>query len=122
MLLIALLLENKTYLLYYRIATIIWATIIIVGSFLPGKDLPEVSLFQADKIVHLIFYAVFSFLLLKSFATKSSKYLIVFIFCFVFGLLIEIFQPITTPDRRFDVFDIVANILGSLMPIIFLKK
>lgn len=89
---------------------------------MPGKDLPEVSLFQADKIVHLIFYAVLSFILLKSFTTNSSKYLIVLVFCFVFGLFIEIFQPIITPDRRFDVFDIVANILGSLMPIIFLKK
>jgi VanZ family protein len=82
-------------------------------------DVPNVNVDQADKIVHLSFYAVFSILwfLYLRIAIKDTKklFLSVFFLSVSFGILIEICQSVFTENRQADVKDAIANTLGTLL-------
>lgn len=90
-------------------------------SITPGKELPEVNLWEIDKVVHVVVYAILGFLLSLAFfrqsgdATKrlNSSLKALFIGA-LYGILIEVIQGNFIPDRYFDKFDILANIIGSL--------
>ncbi len=107
--------------LRYNFLSIFWCVLILVLSFLPGKDLPEVGIFQFDKLVHIIFYLLlfaFTFVGWK----KQSQFimlqnvsgLFMFVLCSGFGVLIECGQGLFTADRYFDIYDALANSIGAL--------
>lgn len=115
--------------LRYNFLSIGWMLLIIILSFLPGKDLPEVNIFQFDKIVHFVFYFLlflftaygwrkqWQFAMLQKIALEF-----VLLFCFAFGLSIEFGQVIFTADRHFDLMDILANSLGAFTAFIFWER
>lgn len=82
-------------------------------------DVPNITVDQADKIVHLGFYTVFSILwfLYLRIAIKDTKklFLSVFLLSVFFGILIEICQSVFTENRQADVKDAIANTLGTLL-------
>jgi len=106
--------------LRYNFLSIFWFALILVLSFLPGKDLPEVGIFQFDKFIHAIFYLllfVFTFVgwkkqsHFKMLHTVSGLYM--FVLCAIFGGLIEVAQGLFTTDRYFDIYDMLANSIGA---------
>jgi VanZ family protein len=107
--------------LRYNFLSIFWFVLILVLSFLPGKDLPEVSILQFDKLVHVIFY-LFLFVFTYVGWKKQSQYkilqdvsgLLIFGLSAGFGLLIECGQGLFTADRYFDIYDAIANSIGAL--------
>jgi VanZ family protein len=108
--------------LRYNFLSVLWFVLIVVLSFLPGKDLPEVGIFQFDKLVHVVFYLLlFQFTMVGwklqwQFRTlQNASGLCVFILCSVFGVLIECGQGLLTTDRFFDVYDAIANGIGALV-------
>lgn len=107
----------------------IWALIILAGSLTPGSAFPDVtweSLLQADKIIHFVFYFVFSWLLLygisKNKPSINSWLLLTFILASSYGIIIEVIQGLWVPKRNFDYFDIIANIIGALTAVLLFKK
>lgn len=82
-------------------------------------DVPVVAVDQADKIVHLCFYAVFSILWFQYLKTriKNTKtlFLSVFVFSVFFGIVIEICQSLFTVSRQADLKDAIANTIGTLI-------
>lgn len=88
---------------------------------MPGRDLPSVSLWEFDKIVHFWVYLVLAVLLYLGWEKQSSypwfhqqTALKIIITCVVYGFAVEVLQEWLTADRHFDVFDAVANGLGGL--------
>lgn len=107
--------------LCYNFLSIFWFVLILVLSFLSGKDLPEVGILQFDKFVHVIFYLllfVFTFVGWKKQSQfkmlQSVSGVFMFILCSVFGVLIECGQGLFTADRYFDMYDALANSIGAL--------
>ena len=98
------------------IALIVWTSLVTVGSLMPinGPDLE--SFIDYDKIVHIIFYLVMSYLLCRSIGkTKMSYILLSIVVCSLYGSLIEYLQGALDLGRYFDYYDIIANIIGSLI-------
>lgn len=105
-------------------------------SFLPGDKLPEIkfTLFEIDKVVHFLLYftlvILMSFSFLKNKNENNSKknepflkriVLIIATGIFI-GSFIEVIQGNFIPNRAFDVFDILANSIGTFIGMIFFVK
>lgn len=87
---------------------------------MPGRDLPSVSFWQADKIVHVLVYVVLAVLLLWGWSKqqhyiglhKNSAFkILILTICYGFG--VEVLQELLTTDRHFDFYDALANALGG---------
>ena len=109
----------------WKIFTVVNFLIIIYCSFflIPGSDEIAPIVPHIDKIGHFILYgtqAIGLKMTLINMNRKNSGILSLMI-CFILGLLIEIFQPILTYNRVFDLFDILANIAGVIMTISIFK-
>lgn len=83
---------------------------------IPGANLPAVDEKSWDKAVHFLCYGVFTFLLLKGFYKSpevKNYFFLTAVISIGYGLMLELFQSLV-PDRGVDLFDILANTLGSL--------
>jgi VanZ family protein len=105
----------------------VWSLIILVLSLVPGKELPEVHIFQVDKLVHFFFfsvlmvltsYGIYKFNFLKK--TILGPVLVGFIYSFGLGILIEILQQYV-PGRSFSYADMLANSIGVGMGYVFFR-
>jgi len=118
-------------LIKYHIASIVWASIILLLSGLPSSNFPELSFWNFltfDKFAHALFYAIFVVLVAigevkhHRFSSKRSMSIIKgFTVGMVFGLLMEIFQAFVFIDRSADWADVVANTFGCLIGVIYFK-
>lgn len=92
------------------------------GSSLSGVDVWEVP--NKDKILHFIFYFVFTscwFLFFRMRFGSSGKVMAgVFFFAVLYGILIELCQFRFSVGRSADVMDALANSLGSATAILFI--
>lgn len=97
-----------------------WAAVIMVVSVIPGADLPSLSIWEPDKVMHVFVYAVMTFLTFqwfKSFSSLNSlnkKAFISVTVCILYGFIIELIQLIL-PTRSFDLLDELANSIGCLL-------
>jgi len=76
-----------------------------------------------DKIAHVGFYFLQIFLILyesKGFYSKSLT-IKALAYCFLFGILVELGQKYFLLGRSFEIWDIVANIIGSIIGILFFR-
>ena len=100
----------------------------MILSGIPGNFLPKVTNFldwvSPDKFAHFILYGTFSFLLMIGVRNQfpdnwyRMKYiLITLIIGTVFGGLMEVMQQYVFIGRNGNLFDFVANVLGSVIGI-----
>ena len=111
----------------HNLFTIIWAIVILFLSVIPDKTLPSFklySLFAIDKLGHIFFYMILSFLMTigfkKQYQIKRIRYFsksLSFGISVLYGTMIEIIQG-GIIYRNFDYFDIIANIIGCFTGII----
>lgn len=108
---------------------ILWTIFIFWAStFFAGENIPETlfDIFETDKVGHFGVYAIFYFLwmygLLKS-GSKLTKidFIIVILCCIGYGVLMEYIQFTFFPGRYFEIADILANIIGSFLGLIFFR-
>ena len=109
--------------------SLIWFLIILVGSILPSSNVEEIEV--SDKLLHFIFYAIFSFFLfllshkltlgLNSFI---KKWTFVVTIGTIVGVGIEFIQYSLIPSRSGDWLDLLANSVGliTMLSIIYLLK
>lgn len=84
----------------------------------------SINVNNADKLVHTSVYAVFVVLLyfvLLKYNVSMSPILTAVICAIIYGIIIEVLQEQCTVNRHFDVLDILANSIGSLLAAVFLK-
>lgn len=105
---------------------ILWSVVIWTLSLFPGRHLPGIpdffQLLKPDKIIHLILFATFVFLLLQS-ILKQYGYgflrfygiIIALITGIGFGALTEYLQYSININRSGNIYDFIANTLGCLI-------
>lgn len=104
----------------YRWA-ILWMMGIACASFIPGNEFKGDGVDGLDKVIHLFFYLMLTFILAianlrQSCITKRAwnPVLMATISSFFYGILIEIFQGTVFVSRSFEIMDVLANTLGTL--------
>ncbi|MBX7045358.1 MAG: VanZ family protein [Ignavibacteria bacterium] len=111
----------------FRYILLIYALGIFIESSLPGDNFPKIDLTLADKYAHFIIY--FGLCLLFFYSLKNqSKFIKLrqyplffsFVFTSLYGVTDEVHQMFT-PYRSSDILDWLADTLGALLCIIFIK-
>ena len=100
---------------FYLISSISWFFLIIY-LLLIYKSNGIISSFEHfDKVVHFILFFIQSYLVICLYISLnlSKSYLTIIIILIIFCCLIEILQ-IKIPFRSFDIYDLLANISGSI--------
>lgn len=111
-----------------------YVTIIAFASLTPPSNIPKFIYFpHIDKVVHFIMYLGFCILAawscdnrrypvrdeFHSGARRIWIYPLVLILAISWGLLMEIFQRLMAIGRHYSMLDLLANISGALIGIIF---
>jgi VanZ family protein len=125
---------------YSYAPAIVWGIFIFVLSVWPGKDFPSIpdwgSLLSLDKIVHITFYGLLTWLILwgkrRNMAHPDSvgtEGVVSFLFVFViasfssgFGWFLEWFQGTYCQDRMSDVMDGIANTIGAVIGLLAFRR
>jgi len=103
-----------------------WGIGIIIISCLPAdnKGSDWLDFKHADKLMHALFYGIFSALIIISLSESAKgrfinihKLLLAFILVLVFGSLMEIIQHYFITTRFGDPFDIIFNMLGWVVAV-----
>lgn len=110
------------------IAAITWTVTVIVGSSVPGNDANKFNplLFEGgDKIAHLGAYLMMVLLwgiALKSRGKRIGGARLSFYMSIAIGIVLEICQSTIFESRSFEILDIIANIMGSIIGLILFYK
>ncbi len=113
--------------LKYFIPSIFWALIILYLSSGPNIQLPKSTIdLSIDKIGHFTFYGILAFLIAYGYyknnpTIHNNGLFKALIISGLYGISMEIMQYSFFPNRYFEVLDIIANISGSLIGILFFK-
>lgn len=94
----------------FRWLAIILSVILFIGCAMPGGSMPDMA-HGRDKWMHLAGFLPFG--LLWSLAGRRAVWVIAA--GFIFGMLIEIYQGIMPIGRSFDLFDVFADTVGTVM-------
>ncbi len=98
--------------------------VILVLTLYPSNKLPKFNIWDYDKIGHFLMFAAWTFLfgivraVLKQ---KKPNLFMVFSLGLFYGLLIEILQFILPTNRSPELYDFIADALGSGLAILLLK-
>jgi VanZ family protein len=108
------------------IPALIWAVVLFILSTGNNVQAPRiVNWLASDKLGHAGAYFIFTGLILYGFyqaGSRSNKQLwIAALISSTYGLAMEVIQYTFFPGRYFEVFDIIANIIGILFCIIASK-
>lgn len=101
---------------------ILWLSIILVLSLIPGNKLPGIPLFpHIDKVVHALMYFGLAVLLVRPLKRLpgSRPYLWSVMICLVIGTAVEYSQAYLTVNRSGSFYDELANVLGAIMGVVF---
>lgn len=98
-----------------------YTLVITVSFFAPASELPKIDFIFIDKVAHTLVHGVLSFIWLWYVFRNDQNHIssrnvfVVLVLCLCYGLTIEAFQHWFTLTRTFDLFDVVANGVGSLL-------
>jgi len=97
-----------------RLLPLLWASVIIVVSSLPGEEIPSVELESADKIAHFLEYLVLGLLLIFGFRGRK-----ILLWGASLGVLDELHQ-LFIPGRYCTPLDLAMNLVGlAASPLVF---
>lgn len=107
----------------YLFITILYAIFVFWLSIQPIiEPTPDLFPYQ-DKVVHIFLYTILSLLITLGMIRNDKQYLtkiipaLSIIISFFYGFFIEICQ-IFVPTRSFEVWDLLANLIGSITGVI----
>jgi glycopeptide antibiotics resistance protein len=107
-----------------RIFATIWTIFIVSSCLLPSsifKPFSSMSLFQLDKIIHLLLYFVFVQLWALNLKKEEKKNkIIILLIGIVYGVIIEYLQITMNMGRNFEIGDMIANTIGCILGIVLL--
>ena len=102
------------------VLAVLWTAFIIYGLTSIPSELPRfpwLALPWVDKVIHVVLFGVEAALLGLASTTDNGqkRWLSIFIWCFVLGGGLEIIQYYWVDGRSGDVFDLLADMLGSVV-------
>lgn len=111
-------------LLSNRFPAIAWTILIFILLALPGSMLPNenhLRIPDLDKYVHITLFGSFVFFWSYYFAYQKprfpsprSRYLMILLIACLYGIAMEYVQKYFIPNRDFDLYDILADVIGAL--------
>jgi len=109
--------------------SIIWTIAVFVLLAMPMSNVKEVGildLFEIDKLVHLILFAVFTFLwgtylCEKKFKNELRVLIVLTLVAAGYGLIMEFYQKFFT-ERNFSILDALADSLGAIIGTLITKE
>jgi len=105
----------------YLYLAVIWAVLIAVLSLVSLNSISkEINISSNDKFFHFVFYAILTVLLLL-YKRKTKYNLLIILFVIIYGIIIEILQALLTTNREADIYDAIANSLGAITGLVFLR-
>lgn len=98
----------------------LWTLLIFILCLWPGEELPKSNIALIDKWVHFVLFAPFTFLWLSAFGNRKMFFLIAALIVGIFtGFLVEMMQAAFPKlGRSYDLLDIVADGIGSLLGVL----
>ena len=103
----------------YNFLVIIFCLVITLGSSIPGNSIPELGIFRMDKLLHVLEYFIFGYLLVNSVSDKTQyPVYLSFLLGICFALIDETYQ-LTVIGRSSSAFDVIADVIGLTLAIIF---
>ncbi len=99
------------------LASVSYTIVLIVVSFINLHSVPKLGSSFDDKVYHLLAYLLLAFFWVIYFRLLNKNYssLTPFISVLLFGTIIESLQHQLNPNRTFDVYDILANCIGTIL-------
>ena len=105
---------------------IVYSLLVTVLFLYPFKGIASVNfILPVDKLIHVLIYFSLSFLWI-SYYNSIAKYkktrksiIIIILLCFFYGIVIELIQEILIPFRGSDLFDVFANMIGTILGTLF---
>jgi VanZ family protein len=110
------------YLLFF--VAVLWTGLITYFCLIQSSAIPTIEIPNLDKCVHTFFYFVFTFVWFLFFrkqlqiANGFKPLFFSFLLSLIFGIIIEILQEVITTTRQADIFDVFANLTGSILAIL----
>jgi len=109
-----------------RFPAVGWTIFIFILLALPGSMLPKEEKFSIpnfDKYIHITLFAVFVVLWSYYYVSKpgisKSIFIKFLIISMLYGTAMEFVQKYFIPGRDFDLYDILADIIGALAGYLF---
>ncbi|NBX26896.1 MAG: VanZ family protein [Chitinophagia bacterium] len=94
--------------------TFLWTLLVFYLCLMPQRKIAHIRILGIDKLVHIVLFGGFMFLLL--FSIKPNKWMVSFLIATLFGCLIEGLQYyFTSLGRSGDWKDIIADALGAII-------
>lgn len=114
----------------YYIPAILWSLVILFLSTMGGINLPPSwwDYISVDKVGHLVVYGLFTLLLVLGFTQNRTLPLannnrnIALGISIIYGIGMEVVQYTFFPGRFFEIPDIIANIIGSILGLYLYKR
>ena len=110
----------------YFLAALLWAGVIGFFCLVQLNNVPLGDVSNLDKIVHAFFHFVLTLLCFLFFQKNTNSVnslktmMISFLFSVFFGVSIEIARELLTTTRHADLFDVLANLVGAILSIVFI--
>lgn len=108
-----------------HIPAILWTLFIATSCLLPAsafKNFTFDSLLELDKLIHLILFFVFVILWALALEQRSAftfnKKIILLVIAIVYGIFIEYIQSVTHYGRSYELGDVIANTIGSIIGVV----
>lgn len=95
-----------------RAAAVAWTVAIFAACSIPGDALPRAPIVSADKIVHVVMFAVFAVLWIRAAPGRGWTILAAAV---AFAVGIEVWQQLPLVGRTADPWDAVADVLGAAL-------
>ena len=103
---------------------ILCTIIILFGTLYPvDARLPE-SVWEFDKLAHMLMFFIWTILYglsLRFFQKGTPSLLLITVTSAAFGLMIEVLQYIIPAGRQAELFDFIADFIGTLLAVFLLK-
>ena len=123
--LIRSLLESKQLL----VISIIYSVFITIIFLIPTNEMPKLLhfLIPIDKIIHVFIFLALTFLWLSYINsllnnTKPIVLFFILVVCLLYGILIEVIQEFYVSSREAEFFDIIADLLGVSLGLLFFRN
>ena len=101
--------------------TVSFIVLMIFGSSFEGNSIPKSYIFTLDKLLHILEYYIFGTLLFFVFLSASKKPAIISLITGIFYSFIDELYQSTVKGRDSSILDIVADITGLILGLVFIK-
>ena len=93
----------------------------LIGSSLKGTSIPKSYIFTLDKLIHIVEYFTFGVLLYSSIVGITKYSIILSLILGIFYSFIDELYQSTVFARDASGFDVIADIIGLILSVFFVK-